>query len=132
MVMTQLSDSGLGCSWDTVLGPGEGRLFMMTPRPLLNLNLDVPERASTGGTLRITASLATSRGAPLEAAIPIHVRICDANGRDVEGTGFYGATEGGLVVEVPVASNENTGSWNVTVREFASGMSHTRWLAVEK
>lgn len=132
MVMTQLSDSGLGCSWTTQLGPGEGRLFMITPRPLLNLNLDVPERASTGGTLRITASLATSSGAPLEAAVPVHVQIRDASGQDVEGTGFYGSTEDGLLVEVPVASNEETGSWNVTVRELASGMSHTRWLTVEK
>lgn len=117
-------------SWPVELGPCDGRIFMVTPKPLLGISLEVPETATVGNAVKITASITTTQEAPAKAVIPLRVDIRDASGKPAEGSGFYAAKNGMTELELNLAPNEEPGVWEVRVRELASGMEARKWLRV--
>lgn len=121
-----------GVTWPIHLGPGDGTIFMVTPKPLLGIKLEVPETATVGNTARITATITTTQDAPIKAIVPMRVDIRDANGKPAEGSGWHGATNGVLTMDVNVAANEDPGIWEFRIRELASGMESVKWLRVTK
>jgi len=129
-VIPQREDEGR-LRWPCELGPCDGRLYMLTPKPLLSLKLDAPDSAKPGHSATLAVTLTTTQEAPLNAVVPVEVRVRDANGRPAEGSGHY-ATEGGrLSVTLDIAPNEDPGSWEIRVRELASGMESASWMRVE-
>ncbi len=117
-------------SWPVNLGPCDGRIFMVTPNPLLGITLDAPETATRGNTATIKTTISTTQNATMKAIVPMRVDIHDANGRPAEGTGFYAAENGLLTLELNIATNDDPGVWEVRVRELASGMEAVRWMRV--
>ncbi|MFM2177559.1 MAG: hypothetical protein RL015_1657 [Verrucomicrobiota bacterium] len=115
-------------NWPVDLGPGEGRIYMITPKPLLNLALTAPATATCGNTAQITATLTTTDAATLKAVIPIEIEIQDANGRRSEGSGHFAAINGTFTLDLNLAPNEDIGNWQIRVRELASGMEATQWM----
>jgi hypothetical protein len=101
---------------------------MITPKPLLNLALTAPATATCGNTAQITATLTTTDAATLKAVIPIEIEIQDANGRRSEGSGHYAAINGTFTLDLNLAPNEDIGTWQIRVRELASGMEATQWM----
>ncbi len=119
-------------SWQVDLGPGDGRIFMITSKPLLNLTLDVPATATCGNQANIKATLASSDAAPFKAIVPVEIEILDANGTRSEGSGHYAAQNGVLDVSIDLAPNEDPGTWQIRARELASGMEAVKWLRVSR
>ncbi len=119
-------------NWQVDLGPGDGRIFMITPKPLLSLTLDVPATATCGNLVAIKASLASTEATPLKAVIPVEIEIQDANGKRSEGSGFYAAENGILELKLDLAPNDDPGTWQIRVRELASGMESVKWMRVSK
>ena len=62
--------------------------------------------------------------------IPVRVDIRDANGKAAEGSGFYAAENGIVEIKLDLAPNEDPGSWEVRVKELASGMEARKWMRV--
>ena len=121
-----------GATWDIDLGPGDGNVFMITPKPLLQILLDAPENATAGNTASIKATITTSNNEPLKAVIPVQVTVRDANGVAVEGTGYHAAENGILTLDLNTATNDDPGTWEIRIKELASGMETTRWMTVKK
>ncbi|MES2594254.1 MAG: LamG domain-containing protein [Verrucomicrobiota bacterium] len=119
-----------GLSWPVDLGPGGGRIFMITPKPLLQLALDVPATATCGNVAKVRATLSTTDASAISAIVPIQVSIEDANGVAAEGSGYYAAEKGVLEVSLDLAPNEDPGTWQIRVRELASGMESVKWMKV--
>lgn len=119
-------------SWTVNLGPADGRIFMITPKPLLQLALDVPETATCGNTAKIRATLSTTDNSVTSAIVPVQVSIEDANGVAAEGSGYYAAEKGALEISLDLAPNEDPGAWQIRVRELASGMESVKWMKVGK
>ncbi|MBN8422681.1 MAG: LamG domain-containing protein [Verrucomicrobia bacterium] len=117
-------------SWPVDLGPCDGRIFMVMPKPLLGLKLEVPENAVVGNSAKIAVSITTTQEAPTKAVIPVRVDIRDANGKAAEGSGFYAAENGIVEIKLDLAPNEDPGSWEVRVKELASGMEARKWMRV--
>jgi hypothetical protein len=117
-------------SWPVNLGPGDGRIYLVTPKSLLNLALDVPATATCGNTAQITATITTTDASPLAAILPLEVTVQDANGVRAEGSGYYAAEKGTLTVSLDLAPNEDPGVWQIKVRDLASGMESVRWMKV--
>ncbi len=117
-------------SWPVNLGPADGGIFMVTPRPLLNLALDVPATATCGNTAKVTATLTTTDEAAAPGHVPVEVEIQDANGARAEGSGWYAMEKGRLEISLDLARNEDPGTWQVRVRELASGMEAVKWMQV--
>lgn len=119
-------------SWPVDLGPCDGRIFMVLPKPLLGLKLEVPENAVVGNSAKIAVSITTTQEAPTKAVIPVRVDIRDASGKAAEGSGFYAAENGIVEIKLDLAPNEDPGTWEVRVKELASGMEARKWMRVKR
>lgn len=119
-------------SWPVDLGPCDGRIFMVLPKPLLGLKLEVPENAVVGNSAKVVVSITTTQEAPTKAVIPVRVDVRDANGKAAEGSGFYAAENGIVEIKLDLAPNEDPGSWEVRVKELASGMEARKWMRVKR
>jgi hypothetical protein len=119
-------------NWQVDLGPGDGRIFMITTKPLLSLTLDAPATATCGNQATVKVTLASSDAAPFKAIVPVEIEILDANGTRSEGSGHYAAQNGVLDVSIDLAPNEDPGTWQIRARELASGMEAVKWLKVSR
>ncbi|MFZ2277663.1 MAG: LamG domain-containing protein [Prosthecobacter sp.] len=119
-------------SWPVDLGPCDGRIFMVLPKPLLGLKLEVPENAVVGNSAKIAVSITTTQEAPTKAVIPVRVDVRDASGKAAEGSGFYAAENGIVEIKLDLAPNEDPGTWEVRVKELASGMEARKWMRVKR
>lgn len=115
------------------LGPCEGRVLMVTERPIRDVAVSLPESAKRGNA--ITAKIAVTDGqSPINAVVPLEVRIVDPEGVEAEFSGFYGAAEGSLSIRLDFAPNDRLGIWRIQVKELASGRTsggHVRLVADE-
>ncbi|MCY2963243.1 MAG: hypothetical protein NT069_06245 [Planctomycetota bacterium] len=109
-------------TWPVELGPCEGGLFLVTPRPIERLIIAAPETTQSGSAVDVDISIADSTGTPVSAVIPLRVEITDSAGRLAEWSGFYGAANGTLKLKLDIASNDAPGAWQIRVQELASGL----------
>lgn len=127
-VLPKRTDNGLSISLK--LGPAEGRVLLLSPSPLLEMECELPETATCGNTAEIRIRLTTSGGKPMPAAIPVAVSIRDADGVPAEFDGHHVVENGELILRLDLAKNETPGTWEVRVRELASGMESVKWMQV--
>ncbi len=107
--------------WDVSLGPGDGTVYLLTPRGIADLRLQAPEVARRGQALQLMLSVVDSGGDPVPAVVPVQLTVTDPKGREAEFSGYYGAANGRLQVRLDLAPNDEAGTWRVTARELASG-----------
>ncbi|MBE2285154.1 MAG: LamG domain-containing protein [Prosthecobacter sp.] len=112
------------------LGPSEGRVLLLSPVPLLEMQVEVPETAKRGYSAEVRVRLMTSGGRPMPAAIPVAVTIRDADGAPAEFDGHHVVENGELTLRLDLARNETPGAWEIRVRELASGMKAVKWMQV--
>lgn len=129
LIIPQRDTAGV-LRWKVDLGPCDGRIFMILPKPLLQLTADLPATATRGNSADLQIRLTTTQDAPLKAIIPLEIQIRDANGKSAEGSGHYAAENGLLTLPLSIAPNEDPGTWEIRITELASRMQTTRWMAV--
>ena len=111
-----------------LFGPGEGRVFMVTDRPIGAVKVDAPREAKCGATVKVRIEVVDPDDKPVDAVIPLRVDIRDPDGRVAERTGWYGAKDGVLDLQLDFAANDLPGDWEIRVRELASGRRAARFL----
>lgn len=119
-------------SWPVDLGPGDGRIFMILPKPLLAMKVTSPETAKVGETAKIRCDITTTQEGITKAVIPMKVNIRDATGRLAEWSGYHAAENGVLEIGLNLAPNEEPGTWEIEFKELASGMVSRRWMKVSR
>ena len=115
------TQSQAGLRWSVALGPGEGRVYMVTPRPLARVVTSVTRRQASDRKATVQVSIVDAAGKALPAMIPLRVDIVDPQGNLAEFSGHYGVANGALSVRLDLAINDAPGMWKVRVRELASG-----------
>jgi hypothetical protein len=123
---------GSDVTWRLDLDPCDGRIFMVTPKPLAELRVTAPETIKAGNPAEIAITIIDTKQAAVKAIVPVQVEVRDANGKPAEGSGYYGAKDGTLGVKLDIAGNDNPGVWTVRVRELASRMEAVRYVRVVK
>ncbi len=118
-------------TWKADLGPCDGKLYLITPKPLLGLGLECPATANLGNPVKLELRVTTTGGGAVSAVIPIHLKIKDTNGTLTEGSGYYATDKGQLTLTLDLPPNEDPGTWEITATELASRMTTTRYLKVE-
>lgn len=113
-------------------GPGQGRLFMVTSRPIAAVRIKMPEKARAGDSVRVEVAVIDDAGHVLDAVVPLHIRITDAGGKEVEFSGYYGARDGKTEVNLDLPSNAPDGNWTIQARELASGQSSQMELKISQ
>jgi hypothetical protein len=112
------------------LGPCDGGVYLVTPRPIAQLQVAASDSVPRGQSIDVTVTVADSTGEPVPAVIPLRVDITDPNGRPAEYSGDYGATNGVLKLQLDVAANDTPGVWQIRIRELASGKTATRFVRI--
>jgi hypothetical protein len=111
------------------LGPCEGRILMVTDRPIRQVDVSAPKEAARGE--RVNIGIVVNDGdKAIDAVIPIEVRIVDPEGAEAEFSGYYGAKGGQQAIPFDIASNDRAGVWTINVRELASGKSSACYMRV--
>jgi hypothetical protein len=111
-------------------GPCEGRVFMVTDRAIAAVKIEAPREAKRGAAAEVRIAVIDPDGKPLDAVIPLRVDIRDPDGRVAERTGWYGAKDGVLDLQLDFAANDLPGAWEIRVRELASGRRDVHFLTL--
>lgn len=118
--------------FDIDLGPGEGKIFMVTGEPLSEIRIDLPENVKSQSTAKIITTITSSNGLPVSAIVPLKIKILDPEGRESEYSGYYGARDGKTEINLDIAPNDVCGVWAVNVKDLASGKSQNAYMRVSK
>jgi hypothetical protein len=114
----------------TRLGPCDGQMLMVTERPIAKVIVDAASAVKLGASLPVKVTVADDKGAPLAAIVPVRVDFIAPDGQHGEFSGYYAARDGKLAVRFDLASNDQPGLWQITVRELASGKSDNAYVRV--
>lgn len=120
-----LTDAGLPVQ----LGPCEGRVFMVTERPIRAVTVAAPEEAKRGGAAEVTIAI-TDGETPIDAVVPVRVEIRDPSGIESEFSGFYGAAGGVQTIKLDFAPNDPVGVWEIRATELASRRSASGYVRI--
>lgn len=118
--------------WETKLGPGEGRVYLVVDRPLARVRIRTPKTALLGRDAVVRVEVSDSGGRLVPAVVPVEVTITDAQGRPAEGSGYYGARDGAVTIPLALAPNDLPGRWTVRAVELASGKAAAARVVVRK
>ncbi len=124
-----VEQTGDRLQWPYQLGPCDGGLFMVTQRPIKEVQVRVDDEVELGDSLTIEIEVTDGRQA-IDAVVPIDVRLIDPEAVEAEFSGYYGAKSGRQTVTYDVAGNDRTGVWTVMVRDLAAGNTTTRYVRV--
>lgn len=127
-VATTLGADGLRLETD--LGPGEGKVFLLSSRRIAGVQLNVPAKARLGSSVDLTVSVVDPVGLPLSAVVPVQLQIVDPQGRLAEFSGYYGARDGKVNVHLNLAANDAPGVWTIRATELASGLRRQQQFQV--
>ncbi len=128
----QASRSGATLNWPIKLGPCAGGLFLVTPTPISSVKVAGKEKTQAGQALEFVISVVDEKSQPVPAVIPLEVEITDPAGRVAEFSGYYGAAEGQLPLKLDIAKNDRPGTWQIRVRELASGLTGVSYFQVQR
>ncbi len=134
-VKTTSADGAM--SFPVALGPGEGRLFLITGKPLQKTVVTLPAQTTrpaagaVGHGCPLLVEVADRSGKCVEAVVPVEVRILDAKGQEAEFSGYHAAVNGRLALTLQPAVNDFPGAWTVTVNNLATGETVRKTLAVK-
>jgi hypothetical protein len=121
---------GDGLRFKAELGPGGGRVYMVTDQALDGVRLKAPKRVRRGRSLAVEVRVVDGRGKNIAAVVPVRLEVLDPAGRPAERSGYYGARDGRLAVELDIAANDAAGQWTLRLTELASGRSVEKKLTV--
>ena len=124
------AESGALC-WPVSLGPCGGGVFLVTPEPIAELRVAVPESVVRGASAKCSLTVVGADGTPISAVVPMRVDIADPAGRLAEFSGYYGARDGRIDLGLDIATNDSTGVWTLHARDLASGLEATRFFRVK-
>jgi len=113
------------------LGPCEGRVLMVTERPIRNVEVRAPKTAAPGAAVDVHIAI-TDGAAPVDAVVPVRLEILDPEGVPAEFSGHYGAVAGRLKARLDLAPNDRPGVWEIRATELASGLSSSAYLRLSQ
>ncbi len=117
---------------DVTLGPGEGKMLMVTDAEIDSLSVLSPKTALRGERKNVVISVLDRDGKAVDAAIPLEIRIEDPEGRVAEGSGYWSTEHGKSTVVLDFAPNDVEGVWKINARELASGKSSAGYFRLGK
>ena len=104
----------------------DGRMFVFLPSKIAAVEAEAPHVVARGDVFDVTFTAAGADGAPVPALLPVEIRLFDAEGREIDGGGWFCA-EGG-VANVPFQTNldDPAGAYRLVCRDRASGFAAER------
>lgn len=111
-------------------GAGQGTAFLITPKAIDQVELDLPTTDGRGEELMFGIGVVDAEGAAVPGAIPLQVRLTDPEGIEADLSGYYATVDGSLDLKWVLAANDPSGEWTLHVRELASGKEAVGTLTI--
>lgn len=111
-------------------GPCEGGVMMITERAISGVRIEGPDTARPGAGLACRVMVVDAAGEPLDAVVPVRLEIRDPSGAETEWSGYYGAKDGALDMQLDIAKNDAPGIWQIKARELAAGRQAVKYFRV--
>ncbi len=112
------------------MGPCEGRVLMVTDRPIRAVRIKAPEAAKRGETIAVQVAVTDGKDA-IDAVVPVRVEIRDPEGVEAEFSGFHAAVGGKVELKLDLAPNDRAGVWQVRATELATGRAANGYFRVK-
>jgi len=119
-----------GIEFEATFAPGGGRLFMITDTEIADVVINAPTSVRQSTRVALEIAVVDGRKAPLPSVVPVQVTILDPQSRPAERSGYYGAKDGTLSIELNLARNDLPGPWIIRATELASGLSREHRFTV--
>ena len=113
-------------SYDT----NDGRLLLFAKQRIAALDVSVPEGVAPGGAFDVELRVLDETGRPVRALLPVGIRVTDAAGRPIDGTGFACAVDGVCRMRVQTNVDDAPGAYRVSFRDRASGLAAERHVTL--
>ncbi|MBR3086600.1 MAG: hypothetical protein IKH04_09395, partial [Kiritimatiellae bacterium] len=105
----------------------DGRLFAFLPQRIASVEIEAPDEVAPGGAFEATFRLLDGRGAPVNALLPVEMRLLDAAGKEI--CGGWMAAEGGICTARFTTNLDNPeGGYRLECRDRASGLAAVKAL----
>ncbi len=96
-----------------------GAILAILPRTIENVQLNTG-LAIDRSAIRMVAKIVDSKGNLIDGAIPLHIKLANANG-DIRYDLYRIARGGQCDQELPLSANDFAGLWTITVQELFGG-----------
>ncbi len=116
--------------FETVLGPGGGKLFCVYPSALSRLEMTIPKDIRRGETAAFRCVLTDETGKNAPGRQIFRVDVTDADDRQTDDGGWHVMEDGILSVPVRIGSDAPCGTWKITVSEHTSALTSTHSFSV--
>ena len=100
----------------------DGRLFAFLPDRIAALAVEAPKAVKRGGKVKVRFLVKGESGKPVEALLPVEVRLYNAAGREFDGAGFAAAEGGVCELEILTNLDDPVGDYRLVCRDRASGL----------
>ncbi|MBT5606055.1 MAG: hypothetical protein HOJ57_08950 [Lentisphaerae bacterium] len=127
---TPFSREGENVTWEAAYAPASAKLFALLPQEIGSLQLTVPETAQTGSPATLSARILDPSGNAVRGVVPLELELRDPQGARSEFSDTFTAKNGAWEKVIRIALNDRPGTWQVTLRERASGQTKTRYFKV--
>lgn len=119
-------------SFNVDLNAGDGTLVLLLDREVNDLKVTLPKApVALGGKYNVNVQVLDKKKQAIKAYFPIEVKITDAKGNELPGSGFYSTIDGALDIPEVAAANMNPGKVTVQVKDLASGMTKSASFQVK-
>jgi len=101
------------------------------PQKIAQITVDAPSNAALEKALEVTVQIMDEEGKPVEAVLPVELKIHASNGDEIIGSGYYAVTDGKKTITILPSCNDLPGEWKIEVRDLAAGLSASRTVTVK-
>ncbi|MFH0962928.1 MAG: sugar-binding domain-containing protein [Planctomycetota bacterium] len=116
--------------WDVALEPGDGRIFAVMPVDIGTIDIDVAKEAQRPSGVPVSIRINDANGNPFPGLAPLRVTVKDSQGKVSDYGDYYMASDGSASFTLPIAKNDPSGDWTVTVEELFGGREGIAFFTV--
>ena len=101
----------------------DGRLLVFLERKIASVEVKVSPNIVSGDEISVKMTVCDAAGRPVQARLPVEIRIFDSAGNELDGAGYACAEGGVCTLKVRTNLNDAQGDYRVVCRDRASGIS---------
>ena len=122
---------GNQCTWDINFTTNDGRLYLAMPQKIAKVTVDAPTETTLDKTLELTIQVLDARNKPVDAILPIEIRIHAPDDSEIVGSGYYAVTDGYKKLTILPSCNDAPGEWKIEVSDLAAGLTTSKTVTVK-
>jgi hypothetical protein len=119
------------CTWDFNFTTNDGRLYLAMPQKIAKITVDTPAETTLDKTLELTIQMLDAEGKPVDAILPVEIKIHAPDRSEIVGSGYYAVIDGYKKLTILPSCNDVPGEWKIEVSDLAAGLTTSKTVTVK-